>query len=98
MPDHRAGDTVEIGGPSATGFELVGCAVERGGAGGAGVGSGGGGVFVVGTGVGGFGAFFAEDAELFFEPNSKHVCIKGGGGGLGEKRAVRRKGGRYEVE
>lgn len=60
-----ARDAVEVGGPAATRFELVGGAVERGGAGGAGVGARGGGVLVVDAGVGGFGAFFAEDAELF---------------------------------
>lgn len=65
MPDHGARDGVEIRGPPAPGLELVGGAVERGGAGGAGVGAGGGGVFVVGAREGGLGAFFAEDAELF---------------------------------
>ncbi len=39
--------------------------VERRVASGAGVDARGGHVFVVGAGVGGFGAFFAEDAELF---------------------------------
>lgn len=74
MSDHSTRDTVEIGGPSATRFELVGSAVEWGGTGGAGVGACCGGVFVVGAGVGGFGAFSAEDAELFC-PEMWLVCV-----------------------
>ncbi len=50
---------------AAAGLELVRGAVEGGVAGGAGVGAGRGGVLVVGARVGGLGAFFAEDAELF---------------------------------
>ena len=73
MPRHRPGDTIEVCGPAASGFEFVRCAVERGVAGGAAVGAGGGGVFVVGAGEGGFGAAGAEDAELF--------CWSGEGGG-----------------
>ena len=66
MSRHRAGDVVEVGGPAAAGFEFVGRFVEGCGTGGAGVDSGGGHVVVVGARVGGFGAFFAEDAELFW--------------------------------
>lgn len=67
MPRHRARDGVEKGRPAAAAFELVLGLVERGGASGARVDSwagGGGEVFVVFAGVGGFCAFFAEDAEL----------------------------------
>lgn len=65
VADDSAGDGIEVGGPAAAGFELMGGAVEGRGAGGAGVGAGRGGVLIVGAGEGGFGAFFAEDAELF---------------------------------
>lgn len=62
---HRAGDTIEICRPSASGLELVRGFVQRSVAGGAGVGARGGHVFVIGPGVGGFRAFLTEDAELF---------------------------------
>ncbi len=65
VADNGAGDAVEVGGPAAAGLELVRGAVEGGVAGGAGVGAGVGGVLVVGARVGGLGAFFTEDTELF---------------------------------
>ena len=64
IPLHGAGDAVEIRRPAAPGLELLVGGVERGVAGGAVVGACGRHVFVVGAGEGGFGAFFAEDAEL----------------------------------
>ncbi len=74
VPGDGAGDAVEIGGPAAAGFELVRGFVERGVAAGAGVDAGGGHVFVVGSCEGGFGAFLAEDAELFCWAN---VLVEG---------------------
>lgn len=65
VPGDGAGDGVEEGGPAAAALELVVCLVERRGAAGAGVDAAGGGVFVVFAREGRFGAFFAEDAELF---------------------------------
>lgn len=67
VPRHGAGDTIEVCGPPAARFELVSGFVKRGVAGGAGVDAGGGHVLVVFTGIRGFGALFAEDAELFCE-------------------------------
>ena len=64
VPGHGAGDVVKVGGPAAAGLELVVGFVEGGAAAGAAVDARRGHVFVVGSGEGGFGAFFAEDAEL----------------------------------
>lgn len=66
MPCHGARDAVEVCGPSAAGRELVGGFVEGRLAGRAGVDALSGLVFVEFAGEGGFGALFAEDAELFF--------------------------------
>lgn len=60
-----AGEGIKEGGPATTGFELVRGFVERGSAADTGVDAAGGHVLVVNTGVGGFGAFIAEDSELF---------------------------------
>lgn len=65
MSRYGARDSIKVGGPATARLELVGGFVERGLAAGAGVDARGGHVFVVGAGVGGFGAFFAEDTELF---------------------------------
>ena len=65
MSRHSAWNRIEIGRPSAAGLEFVGGFVKRGVAAGAGVDAGGGHMFVVGASVGGFGAFFTEDAKLF---------------------------------
>lgn len=56
---------IEERGPATTGFKLMRGFIERGRAAGAGVDTAGGHVLVVNAGVGGFGAFFAEDSELF---------------------------------
>ena len=66
MSRHSAGDSVKVGRPSAARLEFVGGFVKRSIAAGAGIDAGGGHVFVVGAGVRGFGAFFAENAELFW--------------------------------
>jgi hypothetical protein len=63
---HRAGDVVEVRGPAAAGLELVVRLVEGGVAGGAGVDAFFGRVLVVFAREGGFGAFFAENAKLFW--------------------------------
>ncbi len=73
VADDGAGDAVEIRGPAAAGLELVRGPVEGGVAAGAGVGAGRGGVLVVGAGVGGLGAFFAEDAELFCRGGTESI-------------------------
>ena len=65
MPRHSSGDSVKESRPSAPGFEFLVSGVQGCGAGGASVDAGGGVVFVVVAGEGGFGAFLAEDAELF---------------------------------
>jgi hypothetical protein len=65
MPCHGARDAVEVCGPSAAGREFVGGFVEGRVAGRAGVDALSGLVFVEFAGEGGFGALFAEDAELF---------------------------------
>ena len=64
MSRHCTWDAVEIRRPAAAGLEFVGRFVQRGVAGCAGVGAVCGRVFVVFACEGGFGAFFAEDAEL----------------------------------
>jgi hypothetical protein len=61
----RARYGIPEGGPSTTRVELVVCFVERGVAGRAAVDAGGGGVLVEFARAGHFGAFLAEDAELF---------------------------------
>ena len=65
MASHRPRDRIEVGGPSASGFKLVVRFVEGGVAAGAGVDAFRGTVLVVFAREGRFGAFFAEDAELF---------------------------------
>jgi hypothetical protein len=65
VPHNRARHRIEERRPAAARLELVLCGVEGRVAGGAVVGAGGGRVFVVFAGAGGFGAFFADDAELF---------------------------------
>ena len=65
MPLHGAGDAIEVRGPPATGLELVRGSVEGRVTAGAGVHPAGRGVLVILSRAGGFGAFFAEDAELF---------------------------------
>lgn len=65
MSCHRARDRVEVGRPATAGFELVRCLVERSGAGGARVDPVRRHVLVVGARVGGFGALFAKNTELF---------------------------------
>ena len=65
MSRHRARDRVEVGRPAAAGFELMRCLVEGSGAGGARVDAARRHVFVVGARVGGFGALFAKNTELF---------------------------------
>lgn len=67
MPRHRARDAVEIRRPAAAGLELVRGLVEGCVAGRARVHARGRGVLVVDAGEGRFGAFLAEDAELFCE-------------------------------
>lgn len=64
VPRHRAGDAVEVGRPAAPGRELVPRRVQRRVAPRARVHPGAGRVLVVGAAAGGFGALFAEDAEL----------------------------------
>jgi len=61
---HSARDVIEVCRPSAAGLELVGCFVERGVTGGAGVDALGGHVLVIFAGEWGFGALVAEEAEL----------------------------------
>lgn len=70
-----AGKGVEEGRPAATGLEFVRGSVKGRGAGGARVDPAGRHVFVVRAGVGRLGAFFAEDAELFWEKRK----LAGGG-------------------
>lgn len=84
MPRHRARDAIEIGRPSAAGLELVGRFVQRRVAAGTGVDAIGGHVLVVHTGVGGFGALFAEDAELLFAMRlfSRCMPLRTSGGGV----------------
>lgn len=65
IPRNGARESIEERGPATAGLELVRGFVDRGGAAGAGVDAGGWHVFVVDAGIGCFGAFFAEDAELF---------------------------------
>lgn len=65
MSCHGARDAVEVCGPTAARLEFVGCLIQGGVAAGAGVDTVGRVVLVVFAGEGGFGAFFAEDAELF---------------------------------
>lgn len=65
VPRHGARDAVEIGRPAAARVELVRGLVKRRVAAGAGVHARGGVVLVELAGAGGFGALFAEDAELF---------------------------------
>lgn len=65
VSSHSPRDGVEKGRPAAARLELVVGFVERGVAASAGVGAFGGHVFVKGAAEGGFGAFVAEDAELF---------------------------------
>lgn len=84
MPRHRPRNTIEIRRPPAPALELVGRVVEGRVAGGAGVGAGAGHVFVVGAGVGRFGAFLAEDAELFCEG-----CLVDGVGDREGRRSTR---------
>lgn len=66
MSRHCARDRVEVGWPAAAGFELMRGLVERSSAGGARVDAGRWHVFIVGARVGGFGALFAKNAELFW--------------------------------
>jgi hypothetical protein len=61
-----ARNAVEVGRPAAAGAEFVGGAVQWGRAAGAGVDARVRVVLVVFAGAGGFGAFLAEDAELFW--------------------------------
>lgn len=73
------GDTVEIGRPAAARLEFVVCRVERRVATGAVVGPARWLVLVVLAGEGGFGAFFAQDTELFcrgkmLSPSSRTGC------------------------
>ena len=68
MSRHGTRDRIVEGRPSAAGLEFLLGGVEGRGTAGAGVGPRGRGVFVVFACVGGFGAFFAEDAELFCRP------------------------------
>ena len=65
MPRHRAGNGVVEGGPPAPALKLLLGGVEGCFAAGAGVDALLRGVLVVFAGEGGFGALFAEDAELF---------------------------------
>lgn len=65
VASHSAGDVVEIGGPSASGFELVVCFVKRRVAGCAGIDSGIWHVLVVFAGEGRLGPFLSDDSELF---------------------------------
>jgi hypothetical protein len=65
MSCYRSLDGVEVCGPATAALEFVSCAVEGRVAGGAGVDACGWHVGIVFAGVGGFGAFGAEDAELF---------------------------------
>jgi hypothetical protein len=65
MSRHRAGDAVKVRGPAAAALELVVGLVERRAAGCARVHAGVRVVLVELVGEGRFGAFFAEDAELF---------------------------------
>ena len=66
MPRHGTRNAVKVRRPPASGFELVRCAVQGRGAGGAAVGAGSGRVFVVGAGEGCFGSAGTEDTELFW--------------------------------
>ena len=79
MPRHSSRDGIEVSGPAAPGFEFVVGFVERRGTGGAGVDAGVGHVFVVFAGEGGFGAFFADDAELLCQMVSMRVVFWGRG-------------------
>lgn len=65
MSRHRTRHGIEERGPTTTTLEFVVGFVERCIAAGASVGALSGHVFVVFTSKGRFGAFFAEDAELF---------------------------------
>lgn len=65
MSRHRTRNTIEVCRPPAARFELMGRFVKRGVTRGACVGAARGHVFIVGTCVGGFGAFIAKDTELF---------------------------------
>ena len=65
MSRDGAGDTIEIRGPPAAGFEFVGRFVERGIACGTSVGARGGHVFIVSAGVRSFGSFLTKNAKLF---------------------------------
>lgn len=67
MAGHSPWDGVEVRRPAAAGLELVACLVQRRITGGAGVDAGAGHVLVEFARVRGFGALFAEDAELFWE-------------------------------
>lgn len=66
MSTNGSWDRIEESWPAAAGLELVRGFVEGCVAAGAGIDAGGGRVLVVFAAVGGFGAFFAEDAELFW--------------------------------
>lgn len=67
VPRHGARDAVEIGRPAAARVELVRGLVQRRMTAGAGVDARRGVVLVELAGAGGFGALFAEDAELFWD-------------------------------
>ena len=66
MSSHRPRDRIEVGGPAASRFKLVVRFVEGCVAGSARINAGGRHVLVVFASEGGFGAFFAEHAELFY--------------------------------
>ena len=66
MSRDGAWNRVEIGGPAAAGFELVGCRIERGIAAGASIDTAARHVLVIRTGIGGFGTLLTENTELFY--------------------------------
>ena len=66
MPLHSTWNAVEIGRPTTAGFELVCGFVQRRIASSAGVDAGFGHVLVIFASEWRFGAFFADDAELFY--------------------------------
>lgn len=68
---HGARYGIEESRPAAAGFEFVIGGIERRVAARAGVGAARGLVLVVFAGEGGFGAFFAEDAELLYKKQAK---------------------------
>lgn len=70
MAGHGARDTVEVSGPAAARFEFVVRLVQRRIAAGASVDTGRGHVLVILASEGRLGAFFSEDAELFYRHNT----------------------------